>query len=167
MRTPTGVRHNTDARAGIWRRQKQVQQATGSRAGTRTTINAARITDMGERAGAHKILVWHDRQGQHQEHEENQVQDAGGQGSAGREDKNKAGATLGLSKEQHRQSPRTKAAMTQRDGEPHKEDYARVGFETLHFLQPGIGGLSGGYRLSSRRQWNHCNCRTHSSSFDL
>ena len=29
---------------------------------------------------------------------------------------------------------RTKAAMTERDGEPHKVDYTRVGFETLHFL---------------------------------
>ena len=87
MRTPTGVRHNTDARAGIWRRQKQVQQATGLQAGTRTTTNTARFTDAGERAGAHKIQVWHDRQGQHQEHEENQGKEAGGQGSTGREDK--------------------------------------------------------------------------------
>ena len=64
----------------------------------------------------------------------NQGQDAGGQGSVGREDKKKAGATSGVSKEQHRQSPHTKAAMTQRDGEPHKVDYTRLGFETLHFL---------------------------------
>jgi len=42
---------------------------------------------------------WHDRQGQRQEHEENQGQEAGGQGSAGREDKKKAGATSGLSKD--------------------------------------------------------------------
>ena len=101
MRTPTGVRHNTDARAGCtwtWRRQKQVQHATGLQAGTRTTTNAARITDTGERIVAHQIQVWHNRQGQHQEHEENQVQDAGGQGSAGRQDKKKAPETSGLSK---------------------------------------------------------------------
>ena len=36
---------------------------------------------------------------EHLEHEENQVQDEGGQGSAGREDKKKAGATSGLSKD--------------------------------------------------------------------
>ena len=30
-------------------------------AGTRTTTNAARITDTGGRAGAHKIQIWHDR----------------------------------------------------------------------------------------------------------
>jgi len=111
-----------------------VQQATGLQAGTRTTTNAARTTDTGGRASAHKIQVWHDRQGQHQEHDENQGQEAGGQGSAGREDKKKAGSTSGLGKEQHRQSPRTKAAMTQRDSEPHEVDYTRVGFETLHFL---------------------------------
>ena len=99
----------------------------------RTTTNAARITDTGGRAGAHKIQVWHDRQGQHQEHEENQVQEAGGQGSAGREDKKKAGTT-GSQQGQHRQSPRTKAAMTQRDGELHKVDYTRVGFETRSFF---------------------------------
>ena len=93
MKTPTGVRHNADARARIWRRQKQVQQATGLQARTRTRTNAARITDTGGRAGAHNIQVWHDRQRQHQEHEENQQQEAGGQGSAGREDKKKAGAT--------------------------------------------------------------------------
>ena len=93
MRTPTGVRHKTDARAGVWRRQKQVQHATGLQAWTKTTANAARITNTEERAGAHKIQVRHDRQGQHQEHEENQVQEAGGQGSAGREDKKQAGAT--------------------------------------------------------------------------
>ena len=114
--------------------RRQVQQATGSQAGTRTTTNAAHITDTGERAGVHTIQVWHDRQGQHQEHGENQEQEAVGQGSAGREDKKKAGATSGLSKEQNRQSPRTKAAMTQRDGEPQESDYTRVGFETLHFL---------------------------------
>ena len=33
MRTPTGVRHNTDARAGTWRRQKQVQRDAGCRQG--------------------------------------------------------------------------------------------------------------------------------------
>ena len=99
MRTPTGVRHNADAGTGIWRRQKQVQQATGLQTGTRTTTNAARITDTGERAGAHKIQVWQDKQGQQQEHDENQGQEAGGQGSAGREDKKKAGATSGLSKD--------------------------------------------------------------------
>ena len=98
-RTPTGVRHNADARAGTWRRQKQVQQATGLQAGTKTTTNAARITDTGGRAGAHKIQVWHDRQWQHQEHEENQGKEAGGQGSTGREDKKKAGATAGLGKD--------------------------------------------------------------------
>jgi len=27
-----------------------------------------------------------------------------------------------------------RAAMTQKDGDPHKIDYTRVGFETLHFL---------------------------------
>ena len=97
--------------------------------------DAARIADTRGRAGAHNIQVWHDRQGQHQEHEENQVQDAGGQGSAGREDKENAEATSGCNKTgQHRQSPRTKAAMTQKDGEPHKVDYTRVGFETPHFL---------------------------------
>ena len=85
MRTPTGVRHNADSRAGTWRRQKQVQHDTWLQAGTRTTTNAARIRDGGERAGVHKIQVWHDSQGQHQEHEENQVQDTGGQGSARRQ----------------------------------------------------------------------------------
>ena len=133
-RTPTGVRHNANARARIWRRQQQVQQSTGLQAWTTTTTNAAYITDTGGRAGAHNIQVWHDRQRQHQEHEENQEEDAGGQGVAGGEDTKKAGATSGLSKEQHRQSPRTKAAMTQRDGEPPKVDYTRVGFGTLHFL---------------------------------
>ena len=86
-----------------------MQHATGLQAGTRTTTNAAHITDTGERAGAHKIQVWYDRQGQHKEHEENQGQDAGGQGSAGREDKKKAGATSGLSKDhtvnRHTQRP--------------------------------------------------------------
>jgi len=134
IRTPTGVRHSADARTGIWRRQKQSQQATGLQAETRTTTNAERITETGGRAGAHKIQVWHYRQGQHHEHEENQVQDAGGKRSTGSEDKKKAGATSGLSKEQHRQSPRTKAAMTQKDSEPHNVDYTRVGFKTLHFL---------------------------------
>ena len=136
MRTPTFVRHNVDTRAGIWRRQKQVQHATGLQAGTRTTTTAERITDTGGRAGALKIKVWHDRKGhtgQHQDHEQNQGHNARGQGSAGSEEK-KVGATSGHSKEQHRQSPRTKAAMTQRDGEPHKVDYTRVGFETLYFL---------------------------------
>jgi hypothetical protein len=27
-------------------------------------------------------------------------------------------------------------------------DYARTGFETLHFLHPGVGGLFRGYSLS-------------------
>ena len=53
----------------------------------------------GGRAGAHKIQVWHDRQGQHQERDENQGQETGGQGSAGREDKKKAGAASGRSKD--------------------------------------------------------------------
>ena len=35
---------------------------------------------------------------------------------------------------QDRQPPRTKAAMTERDGEPHKVDYAKVGFETVVFF---------------------------------
>ena len=52
-----------------------------------------------QRVGAHKIQAWDDRQGQHQEHRDNQVQDAGGKGSAGREDKRKAGVTSGLSKD--------------------------------------------------------------------
>ena len=81
------------------RRQKQVQQATGLQTATRTTTNTARNTETGGRAGAHKTQVWHDRQGQHQEHKENQGQEAGGQGSTGREDKKKAGATSGLSKD--------------------------------------------------------------------
>ena len=99
MSTTTGVRRNVDARARIRRRQKQVQQAPGLHAGTRTTTNAARISDMGARAGAHKIQIWHYRQGQHQEHKEHQGQEAGGQGSAGREDKKKASATSDLSKD--------------------------------------------------------------------
>ena len=57
MRTPAGIRHNAGARTGTWRRQKQVQLATRSQAGTRTTTNAASITDTGERAGAHQIQV--------------------------------------------------------------------------------------------------------------
>ena len=57
MRTPTGVSHKTDARAGMWRRQKQVQHATGLQAGTRTTTNEARITDTEEGTGAH---IMHD-----------------------------------------------------------------------------------------------------------
>ena len=99
MRTPTGVRHNADARAGTLRRQNEAEQATGLQAGPRTTTNAARITDTGEAAGAHKIRVWHDRHRRHQEYEKNQGQEAGGQGSTGREDKKKAGATSGLSKD--------------------------------------------------------------------
>ena len=98
MRAPTGVRHNIDARAGIGRKE-QVQHDTGLQAGTRTTTNTARITDTGGRAGAHKIQVWPDSQGPGQEHEENQGQDAGGQGSAGRKDKKEEGATSGLSKD--------------------------------------------------------------------
>ena len=77
-----------------------MQHATGLQAGAKTTTNAARITDTEERAGAHKIQVWHDSQGQLQEHEENQGQDAGGQGNAGSEDKKKTGATSGLSHQQ-------------------------------------------------------------------
>ena len=92
MRTSTGARHNTDAGAGILLRQKQLQHDTGLQARNRTKTNAARIIETRERAGAHKIQVWHDSKGQHQEHEENQVQDAGGQGSARREHKKKAGA---------------------------------------------------------------------------
>ena len=53
----------------------------------------------GRKSRRTQVQVWHDRQGQHQEHEENQGQEAGGQGSAGREDKKKAGATSGLSKD--------------------------------------------------------------------
>jgi len=40
----------------------------------------------------------------------------------------------GCHKGQHRQPPRTKAAMTERDGEPHKVDYTTVGFETRSFF---------------------------------
>ena len=71
-------------------------------------------------------------------------EEAGGQGSAGREDKKKAGASSGRSKD-NRQSPRTKAAMTQRDGEPHKVDYTRLGFETLYFLEHVFHGSSRGH----------------------
>ena len=55
---------------------------------------------------------------------------------------------IGSQQGQHRQSPRTKAVVTRRDGEPHTVNYTRVGFETLHFLEPGIGGTSRGYGLS-------------------
>ena len=43
--------------------------------------------------------------------------DPDGQGRSGSEDKKKAGATSGFSAEQHRQSPRNKVAMTERDNE--------------------------------------------------
>lgn len=42
----------------------------------------------------------------------------------------------------------TGAAMTHKDGESHKIDYTRVGFETLDFFQSSIGVPSGGYSLS-------------------
>lgn len=54
-RAPTGARHNIDAEAGIERQKKQVQHATWLQAGKRTTTNAVRITDRGERADTHTI----------------------------------------------------------------------------------------------------------------
>ena len=72
--------------------------------------NAACITDTGGRVGAHKTQVWHDRQGQHQEHEENHGQEAGGQVSAGREDNKKAGARSGHSKDRWQMAGTNKEA---------------------------------------------------------
>ena len=100
IRATTGAGQNKESRSGIGKRKEQVQRDRGLLAGTRTTTNAAaRIIDTGERASAHKIQVWHDRQGQHKEHEEKQGQEAGGQVSAGSEEKKKASATSGVSKD--------------------------------------------------------------------
>jgi hypothetical protein len=69
------------------------------------------------------------------------------QESARREDKEKTTATSAHREGQHIQSTHTKAAMTQKDSEAHR-DYARVGFETLPIFEPGIGRPSREYNLS-------------------
>ena len=99
MRTPRGVKHNTDERAGIGRGEKQVQHTAGLQAGTRTTSNAARITDRGARAGSHKVQTGLARQAGATPGapREPRVQDAGARrGSARCQDKKKAGTAPGL-----------------------------------------------------------------------
>ena len=133
MRATADASQNEEAREGIGTRIEQVQQDRGLHAGT-TTTDTVQVTDRG--AGEHaRYETLHGSQGENGEHEEGQVQAAGGPSR-------KDGKNIRFREARHRQFPYTRAAMTQKDCESHKIDYTGVGFETLDIFHPGIGGPS-------------------------
>jgi len=129
-----------------------VQHGRGLHAGTRATKYTVRITDKGAGATAYtsKVQALPDSQGKEQKlirskrRAKCRMQADGGE---------RTGIRLPWRLVPARTTPSTATHKgcydtEMKDCESHKIKYIRMGFETLIFFRPGIGGPSRGYSLS-------------------